>query len=111
MNGGIPSRTLLNAGDTPFDLREKIGRKIEPYSIMPLLNGEVSGSGTPVTIDGVRGILTARRVVRNWHGSKPKSKHTAAPFPLPSHASQDVRRCSYSSASSLSPITASIAFA
>jgi hypothetical protein len=59
MSGGTPSRGLLNAGNIPVDLQEKIGREIEPYSIMPLLDGEVSGSGTLVTIDGLHGILTA----------------------------------------------------
>jgi hypothetical protein len=51
----------------PLDLQQKIGREIEPCSIMPLLDGEASGSGTLVTIDCVRGILTAGHVVRNWH--------------------------------------------
>jgi hypothetical protein len=75
MNGGIPSRGLLNAGNIPFDLQEKIGQEIEPYSIIPLLDGQVSGSETLVTIDGTRGILTAGHVVRNWHDSKPKDQH------------------------------------
>jgi hypothetical protein len=61
VNGGIPSRSMLNAGNIPFDLKVKIGQDIEPYTIIPLLNGEVSGSGTLVTIDGVRGILTANQ--------------------------------------------------
>lgn len=33
------------------------------------MNGEVRGSGTFVTIDGVYGILIAGHVVRNWHPS------------------------------------------
>jgi hypothetical protein len=76
MNDGIPSRRMLNAGNIPFDLRVKIGQGIEPYTIIPLLDGEVSGSGTLVTIDGVRGILTAGHVVRNWHDSQPKNQHS-----------------------------------
>jgi hypothetical protein len=67
MNGGIPSQGWLNAGNIPFDLKVKIGQHVEPYTIVPLLDGEVSGSGTLVTIDGVRGILTAAHVVRHWH--------------------------------------------
>ena len=35
----------------------------------------MSGSGTLVTIDGVRGILTAGHVVQNWRNSKPKDQH------------------------------------
>jgi len=69
MNGGIPSRGLLDVGNIPVELKVKIGQGIEPYSVMPLLNGEVHGSGTLVTIDGVHGILTAGHVVRNWHAS------------------------------------------
>jgi hypothetical protein len=74
MNGGIPSRGWLNAGNIPFDLKVKIGQYVEPYTIIPLLDGEVSGSGTLVTIDGVRGILTAAHVVRHWHDSQPKDQ-------------------------------------
>jgi hypothetical protein len=74
-NGGMPSRGLLNAGSIPFDLQERVGREIEPYSIMPLLDGEVSGSGTLVTIDGERGILTAGHVVRKWQASKARDQH------------------------------------
>jgi hypothetical protein len=37
--------------------RWKYPLRSEPYTIIPLLDGEVSGSGTLVTIDGVRGIL------------------------------------------------------
>ena len=74
MNGGIPSRGRLNAGNIPFDLKVKIGQHVEPYTIIPLLDGEVSGSGTLVTIDGVRGILTAAHVVRHWHDSQPKDQ-------------------------------------
>lgn len=70
MSGGIPSRGLLNAANIAPVLQEKIGREIEAHSIMPFLDGEVSGSGTLVTIDGVHGILTAGHVVRNWHDAK-----------------------------------------
>jgi hypothetical protein len=75
MDGGIPSRGLFNAVDIPVDLQIKIGKKIEPYTVIPLLDGVVGGSGTLVTIDGARGILTAGHVVRNWHNSKPKGQH------------------------------------
>jgi hypothetical protein len=75
MNGAIPSRSFLDPGKMPFDLQEKIGKEIEPYSIIPLLDGEPSGSGTLVMIDSVRGILTAGHVVRNWHDSKPAHQH------------------------------------
>jgi hypothetical protein len=70
VSGGIPSRGLLNAANIAPVLQEKIGREIEAHSIMPFLDGEVSGSGTLVTIDGVHGILTAGHVVRNWHDAK-----------------------------------------
>jgi hypothetical protein len=48
MKAGIASRGWLNAGNIPFDLKVKIGQHVEPYTIIPLLNGEVSGSGTLV---------------------------------------------------------------
>jgi hypothetical protein len=72
MNGGLPSRGLFNASNIPRKLQEKIGQQIEPYSIIPLLDAEVSGSGTLVKIDGVSGILTAGHVVRSWEKSQPK---------------------------------------
>lgn len=74
MSGGIPSRGVLNAANIPPDLQKKIGQGIEAYSITPLLDGEVSGSGTLVTVDGAHGILTAGHVVRNWQNSKSKDK-------------------------------------
>ena len=73
MSSGIPSRGLLNAANIPADLQKKIGQGIEPYSIIPLLDGEVGGSGTLVTIDGIRGILTAGHVVRNWQNRNPRA--------------------------------------
>jgi hypothetical protein len=63
---------LFIASNIPRELQENIGQQIEPYSIMPLLDGEVSGSGTLVKIDGVCGILTAGHVVQNWEKSQPK---------------------------------------
>ncbi|MBV8276666.1 MAG: hypothetical protein JO170_15595 [Verrucomicrobia bacterium] len=45
MNGGFCSRGLFKVSDIPVDLQIKIGQEIEPYTIVPLLNGEVSGSG------------------------------------------------------------------
>jgi hypothetical protein len=76
MSGGVPSRGLLNVGSILFDLKVKIGQGIEPYTIIPLLDGQVSGSGTLVSIDGVRGILTAGHVVHNWHDSQPTEGHS-----------------------------------
>jgi hypothetical protein len=65
-----PFARLVECGYIAPVLQEKIGREIEAHSIMPFLDGEVSRSGTLVTIDGVHGILTAGRVVRNWHDAK-----------------------------------------
>jgi hypothetical protein len=52
MRGEIPSRAMLNVGNIPVDLQVKIEQAIEPYTILPLLDGEVSawplgGNGTP----------------------------------------------------------------
>jgi hypothetical protein len=100
MRGEIPSRAMLNVGNIPVDLQVKIEQAIEPYTIFPLLDGEVSGSGTLVTIDGVRGILTARHVVQNWRNSKPKDQHpnVSGSFPAVAHRPLSKSRWSISSA-------------
>jgi hypothetical protein len=64
---------LFKASNIPFDLQVKIGQQIEPYTIVPLLDGEARGSGTLVKIHGVHGILTAAHVVRNWEDSRAKT--------------------------------------
>ena len=78
MSAELPSRGLLDANNIPFDLKVKIGQAVEPFSIILLLNGEVTGSGTLATIDGIHGILTAAHVAENWQNTRPKdqrSKH------------------------------------
>lgn len=74
MSAEMPSRGLLNANDIPLDLKVKISQAIEPSTIILLLNGELTGSGTLVTVDGIHGILTAAHVAGKWQNTRLKDQ-------------------------------------
>jgi hypothetical protein len=60
----LPSRSCLKITDVPADLQQKMLRNIEDYSIVLLVDGQLCGTGTLVTIDGIDGILTAAHVAQ-----------------------------------------------
>jgi len=66
----LPSRSRMNITDIPAELQEKILRNIEDYSIVLLVDGQLCGTGTLITIDGVYGILTAAHVAQTLDESE-----------------------------------------
>ena len=66
----LPSRSRMNITDIPAELQEKILRNIEDYSIVLLVDGQLCGTGTLITIDGVHGILTAAHVAQTLDESE-----------------------------------------